>query len=107
MHTHKRARTLAIQIQIADMKLFTRAMQLCFVATVDGSGETKLRVVRDLECVVVVLCLDHCQHWTKDFFLLDRRTCFHVRYHSRLNKESLFAIRTTTRNHTSTFTLPF
>src|SRR6185369_1984186 len=55
MHPDERAGALAIQIQVADMKLFARAMQLCFVAAVDSPSQTELRVVCNLECVVVIL----------------------------------------------------
>src|SRR6185369_8156187 len=101
-----RARAFAVQIQIADMKLFARAMQFCFVAAIDSTSKTKLRVVRDLECIVVILCLDHGEHWTKDLFLLDRRTWLDVCNHCRFDEEALLAIRTTAGHDASTFTLP-
>src|SRR6185369_13118367 len=99
MHPNKRAGALTIQIQVPDMKLSARAIQLRFVITVNRARQTKLRVVRDLERVVVVLGLDDREHWSKDLFLLDRRTRLHVCDHGRLDEEALLAIGTATNQN--------
>src|SRR6185369_5031395 len=107
MHTNKRAGALTIQIQIPDVKLFARAIQLRFVSAVNRARQTKLRVVRDLERVVVVLSLDDREHWSKDLLLLDRRARLHISDYSRLNEEALLAIGTAADQNAPTFTLPF
>src|SRR5215213_11594840 len=107
MHANKRAGTLTVQIQIPDVKLSARAIQLCFVTTVNGARQTKLRVVRDLERVVVALSLDDREHWSKDLLLLDRRARLHVCDHGRLNEEPLLAIGTATNQNAPAFTLSF
>src|SRR3954470_17527640 len=107
MNTHQRARTLAIQIQIPDVKLLARAMKLRLVRTVYSASETILRVIRNLQSVVVVVSLDHSQHGAEDLFLLDRRAGFHIRDHGRLDKESLLAARPAASQHPPAFTLSF
>src|SRR5215213_811375 len=107
MHTNQRAGALPVQIEIADMKLSARAMELCFISAVNRTRQTKLRIVRDFQCIVVVLCLDHREHWSKNLFLLDRRTWLHVRDYSRLDKEPLLAIGTAANQNPATFTLSF
>src|SRR6185369_11392239 len=107
MHTNKRAGALTIQIQVPDMKLFARAIQLRFVSAVNRACQTKLRVVRDLERVVVVLGLDDREHWSKDLFLLDRRARLDVRDDSRLDEEALLAIGTAADQNAPAFALPF
>src|SRR3954449_258153 len=77
MHTNERARALTIQIQVPDMKLSTRALEFRLVIAVNRARQTKLRIVRDLERVVVILRLDHGEHWPEDLFLLDRRAGLH------------------------------
>src|SRR6185503_15922069 len=78
VYAHQRAGALAIQIKIPDVKLAARAIQFRFVLTVNSASQTKLRVVRDLQSVVVILSLDHGEYWSKDLFLFDRRTWLHV-----------------------------
>src|SRR5215213_10955158 len=107
MHTNEGAGALTIQIKIPDMKLSARAIELRFVLAVNSARQPKLRVVRDLQRVVVVLCLDNCEHRPKDFFLLYRRTRLHVRNHSRLDEEALLAVRAAANQNAPTFTLSF
>src|SRR5204863_5524040 len=62
MHADERTGALAIEIEIADEKLFARAVELLLVVGEDRTGESELRVVGDAQCVVEVLRLDDCQH---------------------------------------------
>src|SRR5689334_515238 len=105
MHAHKRAGALPIQIKIPDVKLLARALQLRFVSAVNGARQTKLRVVRDLQRIVIILRLDHGEHWAKNLFLLDRVAWLHVGDYSRFDEEPLFAVRSAAGNYTSAFTL--
>ena len=92
MHTNQRAGAFAIQIKISDMKLSTRSLQFRFVRAVNRASQTKLRIVRDVQRIVVILSLDDRQHWSKDLFLLDRVRPVYVSDHGRLDEESLLAV---------------
>src|ERR1043166_862645 len=92
MHANQRARALAIEVQIADVKLPACALELRFIAAVNRARQAKLRVVRDLQRVVVILRFDYREHWSKDLLLLDRRTRFHVCNHGRFDEKSLLAV---------------
>src|SRR5690349_12882217 len=107
MHTNECAGALAIQIQVPDMKLSARAIEFGFVVTVNSASQTKLRIVRDLQRIVVIVCFDHGEHGSKYLFLLDRRTRLDVSDHSRLDEKSLLTIGTAADQYASTFTLPF
>src|SRR6266498_2723472 len=65
MRPHERSSALPIQIKVADMKLSPRSLQLFFVRTINSSSQPELRVVGNLQCVVIVLSLNHCQHWSE------------------------------------------
>ena len=73
MRAHRGARTLAIDVQVADMELLNGAFDLLPRLGIDGASQAELGVVRDLQRVIVVLRLDHRQHRPKDFFLLQAR----------------------------------
>src|SRR5690242_20095284 len=53
MHANERAGTLAIQIQVPHMKLSARAIELRLVVTVNSARQAKLRIVRDLQSIVI------------------------------------------------------
>jgi len=49
----------AIEIEIADMKLSSRLGQLFLVGAVDRSSQTKLRIIRNPQRIVVVIRPNH------------------------------------------------
>src|SRR5688572_8010673 len=105
MHAHQSAGALPVQVQIANMKLASRALELLFVRAVDGAGQSILSVVRNLERVVVVRRLDYRQHRSEDFFLFNRRAWFHISNNRRLDEEALLAIRATTGEYPTALAL--
>src|SRR6185295_11728677 len=100
-----RAGALAVEVEVADMKLPARAFELFLVSTVDGASQTKLRVVSNLQRVVIILRFDNCQHRTKYFFLFDRRARLYISNHGRLNEETLLAIRAAAAHNSPAFAL--
>src|SRR5207248_11248224 len=69
--------------------------------------QAELCVIRDSQSVVVVIRLDHREHRSEYFFLLDCRTCLHVGDDGWFNKKSLLSIRSTTSYDPAAFGLSF
>src|SRR5262245_48463849 len=105
MNADQSAGALPVQIKITDVKLFAGPVQLCGIATVDSTSQTKLDTVGDLQSVIVVLRFKHCQHWSENFFLFNGAAGFGICNHGRLDEIPLFPIRTATGNDAAPLTL--
>ena len=78
MRADHRSGALAVDVEVADVELADRAIDLVARVGVDRAGQAELGVVGDFERVVEAAGLDHGQHGAKDFFLLElrlRREC--------------------------------
>ena len=71
MRTHDGASALAIDVQIADMELAHGALDLVARLGVHRTRQAELRIIGNFQRVVVIPRLDHHQHRSKDFFLLE------------------------------------
>src|SRR5436190_13617087 len=107
MNSNKCPRAFAIEIKVTDMKLSPGLGQSLFVSAVDRAGQAKLRIIRDSQRVVVVVCLNDRQHGSKNLFLFDGCTGLHVGNHSRLDKETLLAIGTAAAHYPAAFGFAF
>ena len=105
MPTHKRPGALAVQIEIADVKLLGGFFQLVTVLGVHGAGETVLGIVRDLERFIEVFGLDHGKHGTEDLLLGDFSRGGNIRDHGRFD-EITIAGNLTAAAHQASFLLP-
>src|SRR4030095_1739747 len=105
MHTHKLACALAIQIQIADVKLIARPVQFLFIRTVDCACQSKLSIVRDFQSIVIIVCFYNREHRTEYFFLFDRGSRLYVGNYRRLDEVALLAVWASTPQHAAGFTL--
>src|ERR1700730_1729587 len=103
MSADESACTLAIEIEVTDMKLASCPCKFFFVSTVNSSGQTELRVVRNPQRIVVVVCFDHCQYRSENLFLFNRRAGFYVGNDGRLDKEPLLAVRPAAGQNPATF----
>src|SRR6266849_1300974 len=103
MNTHERAGAFAIEIKIADMKLALRSLEFVLVRAIDRASETKLRVVRNPQSVVITIRFDYRQHWTKDFFLLDGCARLHIGNYGGLNEKALFSVRAAAAQYAASF----
>ena len=65
--TNKRTSDAAIEIQIANAKLPTRAHQVRGLATKHAAGEFVFRCVRDCERLAEICCGHDCEYGSKDF----------------------------------------
>src|SRR5437016_10643772 len=93
MASYRRTRAFAIDVEIADMELTDRALNLVTRAGIHSTSEAKFGVIRDLKRMVVVFGLDDRQHGPKDFFLLQLRFWRNVSNDRRLNEISFTSIR--------------
>jgi len=73
VRAHHRSRTLAVQVEVADVELAHGAIQFLARTGVDGAGQTELGIVGDFEGVIEIARLDDDQHRAEDLFLLERR----------------------------------
>src|SRR5579864_8747212 len=78
MCAHHGAGRLAIEIQIADVELAARTVELRAIARIDAAGETEERIVCDRKTVVEVLGLDDREHGAEDLFLCKPRVAIDV-----------------------------
>ena len=66
-----------------------RLLDLLFRRRKDRAGQSELRVVGDVQCVVEIARLDHRQHRPKDLFLAMRGLGLDVGDDRRLDEEAL------------------
>src|SRR5205807_10034913 len=71
MRSCNSARAFAVDIQIAHVEFTNGPVNLVTRLRVDRSGQSKLRIIGDLEPVVEVSRFDHHQHWPENFLLLE------------------------------------
>ena len=71
MRSDHRSRALAVDVEVAHVKIAHRAVDLVARLGVDGAGESELGVVGDFEGVVKALSFNHDEHRTEDFLLLE------------------------------------
>src|SRR5438874_7089926 len=89
MRTYDRSRALAVDVQVADVELLHGAFNLRARTGVDGAGQAKLGIVGDLERMIVVPGLDHCQYRPENLFLFELGFRLDVGNHGRLDKVAL------------------
>src|ERR1043165_6950240 len=94
----ERACALAVEVEVADVELAARALQLLAVVRVDRAGQAVLRVVGDAERVVEVVRADAGEDGAEDFFLLDAVAGLHVGDDGRLDEEALLAVAAASRH---------
>src|SRR5271156_845338 len=94
MRAHHRSRTLAVQIEIADVEFAHRTIEFLARTGVDRAGQAKFSIVCDFKGVVEVARLDHGQHGSENFFLLQFRLRQDISNHSRLNEVAVGDART-------------
>src|SRR5436305_7334161 len=82
----ERARALAVEVEVADVELAARALQLLAVVRVDGSGQAVLRAVGNPQRLVEVARADAGQDGAEDFLLLDAVARLHVGEDGRLDE---------------------
>ena len=71
MGAHHGSRTLAVDVEIADVEIAHGAVDLVARLGVNRAGEAEFGIVGDFERVVEAAGFDHHQHRAEDFFLLE------------------------------------
>src|SRR5262249_983870 len=95
------------QVKIADVKFISGTIKFGLVSRINSTGQTKLRIIRNAQGIVIIVRFDYRENGSEDFFLLDRRTRFHIGDDRRLDEKALFAISAATRNYAAAFSLAF
>src|SRR5437763_3050393 len=94
----ERARALAVEVEVADVELAARALQLLAVVRVDRARQSVLRVVGDPKRVVEVIRTDAGEDGAKNLLLLDAVAGFYVGDDCRLDEEALLAVASAARD---------
>src|SRR5713226_5124217 len=89
MRPHHCAGALPIQVQIAHVKRLFGFLDFLRILRVHRAGQSKLRIVRNFQRLVVSFRLDHRQHRAKHFFLRQPRMGIHVPNNRRLEEETV------------------
>src|SRR6266404_5633847 len=89
MRPHHCAGALPIQVQIADVKRLFGFLDFFRILRVHRAGQSKLRIVRNFQRLVVIFRLDHRQHRAKHFFLRQPRMRIHIGNNRRLEEEAV------------------
>src|SRR5258708_6630715 len=101
MRAYHGAGAFAVEVQVADLQLMPRPLQLLARRGINGAGQAELSVVADLQRVVVVAGFDYGQHQPEDFFLGNARHGCDILDHSGLNEVAFagFLRRTAAEDH--------
>src|SRR5437660_692496 len=101
MRAYHRSRRFAVDVQIADVELTLRNLDLVAVVRVHRSSQSEFSVVADAQSVLEIAARNHRQHRTEDLFLRDARHRIDVRDHRWLDVEAVALGATATRDDTS------
>jgi len=63
------------------------------ILRVHRAGQAKFRIVRDFQCLVVILRLDHREHGSEHFLLEDAHVGCHIREHRWLDEIAVVVAR--------------
>src|SRR5215467_8603785 len=86
MDTHKRARAFTIEVEVTDEILLFCSLDAFLIFRVQGTGQSILCIVGDMQCIIKISGLDHCQHRSEDFFLRNTRMWVYISDHSGFDK---------------------
>src|SRR5579883_2593674 len=73
MNADQGASAFAIEVEIAHMELLLRSLYALLVVRIDRAGQAILGAVRNLQCVIEILCFDDRQYRAKDLLLGNAR----------------------------------
>jgi hypothetical protein len=73
MSAHHGPGALAVDVEIADVKVAGGTVDFVARFGIDGAGQAELSVVGDFESVIEPAGFDDGQHWAENFFLLELR----------------------------------
>src|ERR1044071_4027097 len=85
------AGALAIDVQVADVKLLHAALEFLLVPAIDGARQTELGVVGNPQRMIEAVRLDDRQDGPEDLFLLQLGLLRNVRKDSGLDEEAIAA----------------
>src|ERR671933_1548511 len=102
----ERARALAVEVEVADVELAARALQLLAVVRVDRAGQAVLRVVGDPDGLVEVARADAGEDGAENLLLLDAVAGLHVGDDGRLDEVPLLAVAAAARDEAAAVLLP-
>src|ERR1700693_747609 len=69
MRAYDRSRAFAIDVEITHVELANGTFDLVARLAVDRSGQAKLGIIRDLQCVIIISGFDNRKHRAENLFL--------------------------------------
>src|SRR3984957_10303097 len=103
MRAHHGAGALAVDVQVTDMELLNGAIDLVTRLGIDGARQAELGVVRDFECLIEATGLNHREHRSEDFFLLEFGFCRNVGNHRGTDKVAFAGRAVAARDQAAVF----